>query len=1091
MTALKTLIRPIEKYLMQEPDRRFPGILGVFVRAWVYMLLLSVILFHVLLGAFGGTRSSLYIWTLIFGGYLILLEVVRRRYSYAYNTNSLRATRILLSLYFISWLLHISPQGYKVLWLWYMAPIMAAVASFHKLRWVGTIVLLACFGFFLSTVSFRDAFQFRWGQYASVFVMLSAMSYAVRLIFNRQLFDTSHLEITKMLHETLDHEKLAEQIAEAAMVLTGADRALLIVIDPRDGRYVTHKGPGFKLREGCSIEALAQKCSVLRKNKSFETTDALKEFNGETLYSEFFDCSPRSILAEPILSKNLKVMGVITVSHDEPHRFEHLTQRTFEEFGYQVRSALENSLNFRQARLNEARNLKVSEQLARADNEDDVAGLLVSEALRLIQVADGSVLHRFDQVEHQLKPWRASPVDPNQLGQSIMSPGVGIAGRVLAHGESIVVPDVTEHPWFEKSAQVSQFRSLIVAPLVNSATGETFGTLSVHSIQTGAFSVEDESILVSLCEQGAAILNQMKRLAVERANVNRMEQIISSALFFDINDETKLCQQVVEAACSVLGFGLARLRLLDLQTHELVTVAMHNTLNIPADDIVGTRTPIVDIKPLLTDEFKKGQSYLIPAEHGVWKQIPFEHFYTAPGHAYTHSWHEDTALLAPLRVEQGEILGLLTLDIPLDGIPLPKQLFDAIGVFTTTAAWAIDRMRVNRRTKAFMSSISEELAKCKDLDAVGQVVVQVGTKLLDTEGCSLFFVKGSELELTHSSYLADTPFISRRVPLLNAPNNGLTAKAAATGEILCFNNGAFETDPAWSRNRDHLVHLPSGKVNSVLIVPIKSARGHIMGALSLENKLSGTGEFNEHDINQTIYLADQVAQAIPILERSQALEKWERLGVEDDLHELMNWHHSGVALLLDAIGELLARGELPQVEALFPQVRDHAFATSNELKTIHTAITSGLLESEDLQGALERMTAAWIKRKPQLKHKPKVNINCVKGLVLPASLQSTFLRIASSAFANCLAHSGMSENPSIQVWIDADHKGNEFSLSVTDNGKGNSGLKRGYGISRMYQLVEQLDRADNICATLDIISSESTGTRVSVTACILGMVRDV
>ena len=106
------------------------------------------------------------------------------------------------------------------------------------------------------------------------------------------------------------------------------------------------------------------------------------------------------------------------------------------------------------------------EQFLNAEKESEIIKILIEQAVQMINSADGCVLHHFEpqfnnlfpiagvkaSVSGKLIPWETPHIHTHYPGQSTMQIGTGIAGQALYQREVIYAPDVTNHPWFEKSA---------------------------------------------------------------------------------------------------------------------------------------------------------------------------------------------------------------------------------------------------------------------------------------------------------------------------------------------------------------------------------------------------------------------------------------------------------------------------------------------------------------------------------------------------------------------------------------------------------------------------------------------------------------
>jgi two-component sensor histidine kinase len=214
--------------------------------------------------------------------------------------------------------------------------------------------------------------------------------------------------------------------------------------------------------------------------------------------------------------------------------------------------------------------------------------------------------------------------------------------------------------------------------------------------------------------------------------------------------------------------------------------------------------------------------------------------------------------------------------------------------------------------------------------------------------------------------------------------------------------------------------------------------------------------------------------------RYEIIHKLQTESLEDDLHELINLFHSGVVLYLEALNERLIHDEYAKAKELMPLILSHARTAVNELRTIHTSIYSRALEEDQLSDALRIMASVWVRRISPLNHGgPSIIVECPKDLDLPKTIAEPILRIATEALTNAIFHSGILQDSSITIRIVVEKAGNQLILRVIDDGIGASEITEGYGISRMRNLVRQLNYSGTV-AYLDIVPKSGKGTTVSL-----------
>ena len=325
-------------------------------------------------------------------------------------------------------------------------------------------------------------------------------------------------------------------------------------------------------------------------------------------------------------------------------------------------------------------------------------------------------------------------------------------------------------------------------------------------------------------------------------------------------------------------------------------------------------------------------------------------------------------------------------------------------------------------------------------------------------------------------------YVDRQKPVSTDPGCGLTAWVAATGEPKIFNNNAHQLHPAWAHEVEHLVHLPHGVCQSLMFTPIKHGQ-EVIGVISLENKIhSGEiADFTENDLKEAEFLADQVALSIDVVNRYQLIKKWERFGLEDDLHALKGYSQYGVVINSEIALKYLLDGKLGKTQEVLEDLVRHSRNVHNQLTTLYATVIRKYLEKADFREALDSILEVW---KEVLYHQKKykfdipIQVDCPEDLILPPVVRVGLLKIAAEAITNALFYSGILEDPDIQISISLSLENNHAILKVTDNGQGFDTRVEGYGIQRMRHFASVL-REERYKTQLLIDSEPGKGARVT------------
>jgi GAF domain-containing protein len=1093
--------------LLRTSDPKLRERAGLIYRGLGFILC-AIVVYLWIFDYFQENVTSVLLWLGVYLSYLLCLELIRFQKRGTFDTSAFRALRIAINIVAITWLISISSNARAIIGLFYTVPIFAAVLYFPgKIKTVALTIFASIVLLYIGGVQLGGNSPLSPIQFVAIAATLLGGSYMLQWFQTNIMFGTDLIsQISAQLHEILDIENLSEYVVKTIKKLARADGSLLIIVNPVHKQYVKHAEEGFELKDGYSIEDVAQNCFVINSGEPFDCSDMKAYYNRKDIYSRFFKCNPQSVFATPLYSRDHNVIGVLNIASDKPNWFDEATKDLVSGLSYLVSSAVENGLIYRHAKLTEIKGRELTKKFSKARDEQEIYNLILHEVRKIIPAAN-CVIHRLENKKTKkldkivLEPfvWDASKY--NELINSPLSfrYGRGLAGHALKLREPILSNDVRKDPRYIKNKMDADIKSLLVCPLYNPNGDENYGVINLFFDTPGAFAPEDEISLTSLAHQASLALSKMGEFETWQEQGGILRQILNEVRLFDFGaSDDVFYNQIAEAATKLLGFELARVRLLDPKTDELVTVAISAPQDYPIKDLIGHRMPQSVLEPFISNssQYENGRSYIIPQGDLRWKEVADKYFFIPQktGRRKSNTWKPYDAILTPLINASGAGIGLLTLDLPKDGMYPSRQLMEPIGLFAGVAAWAIQLSQYQSRlvdqkgrAKSFIETISEELAQGHDFQTIGEVVVQVGAKFLNAEGCNLYIVKERELELTHSSYLANTDYIGRRKPVCSRPKCGLTGWVAEKGDVLLYNNEEYKNSPAWAGEKNHLKHIRSRVCKSILLAPVIDKNNKVTGVISLENKrqANGLGDFDDQDKERLINIAGQLAHALERIGRYEAIKKWESKGLEDDLHFLINWYRFGVLANIEQLEDALYNNDLPKAKKLFPVLIRNARNSVNELKALHTLVINECLEADTLREGIIRLIDAWRKRVIPLYSEDlpmEINLNCPADLDIEPALRNTIIRITSEALSNSIFHSGITENPKYHIDINVIPGNNKITLKVVDNGVGAKNLREGVGIDRMKQLAGQVNSWGGIVAKLAMRTGPHRGTSVTFSA---------
>ncbi|SDS43679.1 PAS domain S-box-containing protein/diguanylate cyclase (GGDEF) domain-containing protein [Actinopolymorpha singaporensis] len=182
--------------------------------------------------------------------------------------------------------------------------------------------------------------------------------------------------------------------------------------------------------------------------------------------------------------------------------------------------------------------------------------------------------------------------------------------------------------------------------------------------------------------------------------LHRVSRELSSA-----RDLSATLQFLVDSVVSSLGFGVAAINVVHGDSLRVAAVAGPPDVRAALEGQSGPRDAWED---LLASAVPWGTLRFVP--HGV--EVPSEvpvWVSDEGGAAETPgAWHPEDALVAPLYAPDGELVGVLSVDLPLDGRVPGELQRELLEMFAAQAAVAVDNARLHSEVLSTMERLEQE-----------------------------------------------------------------------------------------------------------------------------------------------------------------------------------------------------------------------------------------------------------------------------------------------------------------------------------------------------------------------------------------------
>ncbi len=337
-----------------------------------------------------------------------------------------------------------------------------------------------------------------------------------------------------------------------------------------------------------------------------------------------------------------------------------------------------------------------------------VPQLIMQQAQELLEVEEGSLLLVDAASGDLVFSYACGPKGNELLGQRLPH-GVGVAGYVATSGESAIVNDTSNDGRFYTATDTTigyVTRSLLVIPL--RGRGGIMGVIEVMNKRTGGpFVAEDRTLLEAFADQAIIALENAQQFAqIDQALARRVRELDQSnhqlreilRLGNALRAERRLDEQlyqIAEVASQNTGFHSAVIALVErdrtaqpyLQYVVAAGPAAARFLHIST-----TRVPLERLQKLLRPEFRRGEAtYLIDHRHDDCFQYGGAPDLPTPS---PDGQHAHDTVFSLLRDRRGEILGLLRVEEPEDGLQPSLEQVQLLEIFANQAAVAIENARL-------------------------------------------------------------------------------------------------------------------------------------------------------------------------------------------------------------------------------------------------------------------------------------------------------------------------------------------------------------------------------------------------------------
>ncbi|MDP1547934.1 MAG: GAF domain-containing protein [Anaerolineales bacterium] len=260
------------------------------------------------------------------------------------------------------------------------------------------------------------------------------------------------------------------------------------------------------------------------------------------------------------------------------------------------------------------------------------------------------------------------------------------------------------------------------------------GLLTLHSSQPGFFKAESVELAQMLASQAGIAFNNAHRYQNEKQRSELIRRRAETLQHLGSVNYNLIHDQPLDQALQIIARGIReatpfRVVLISMVEQETAQLQRITGVGIPQEtlnELLSRKQPLASIHQMMRPEFKVSRSYFIPADktpvippdlHSVTLDVPAS---IASSDNPSDVWHAEDFFLVPLESAEGEIIGLISLDDPSNGLRPDRAAIEAVEVFATQASFLVSNILRQTDLRGRIDSLSSALERQQKLIEMSQ-----------------------------------------------------------------------------------------------------------------------------------------------------------------------------------------------------------------------------------------------------------------------------------------------------------------------------------------------------------------------------------
>lgn len=296
----------------------------------------------------------------------------------------------------------------------------------------------------------------------------------------------------------------------------------------------------------------------------------------------------------------------------------------------------------------------------------------------------------------------------------------------LKTGEQYIIADFSQEGISPPHAGV---HSAIIAPVIYQT--RLIGLINMHAGSPNFFTPEVIELVQTLAVQAGIALSNAQRYQTEKQRGELIRRRADTLVRLTDVSHSLGHDQPLDQALQIIARGIRdstpfRVVLMSIVEQESGMLRRLTAVGIPQEtlnELLARKQSLLSVQQLMRPEFKISRSYFIPV--GQTPVIPSDiHMVTldvsASTNKSTNTWDPDDFLLIPLENAEGQIVGLISLDDPTNGLRPDKATIESVEVFSAQAALLISNHLRQSELRTRIDSLSSGLQRQQKLLDINQ-----------------------------------------------------------------------------------------------------------------------------------------------------------------------------------------------------------------------------------------------------------------------------------------------------------------------------------------------------------------------------------